>query len=72
MNGFQRIASAAQEMDRISQGATSREFYGMKPPMSKPRKFLRRLKWVLLLLLVLAAVLLLMFWSKLHIVWMIH
>lgn len=67
MNGFERISRNAQEMDRLTKGQTSREYYGMKSPRKR-----HRLRNFLLLLALAAFVLLLMFWSKLHIVWLIH
>ena len=46
---------------------TSREYYGMKRSGKR-----HRVRKFLLLLALVAFVLLLMFWSKLHIVWLIH
>lgn len=54
-------------MDRLTKGQTSREYYGMKRPGKR-----HRVRNFLLLLALVAFVLLLMFWSKLHIVWLIH
>ena len=54
-------------MDRLTKGQTSREHYGMKQPRKR-----HRVRNFLLLLVLAVFVLLLMFWSKLHIVWLIH
>lgn len=54
-------------MDRLTKGQTSREYYGMKQPKKR-----HRVRNFLLLLALAVFVLLLMFWSKLHIVWLIH
>lgn len=54
-------------MDRLSKGQTSREYYGMKQPKKR-----HRFRNFLLLLALIAFILLLMFWSKLHIIWLIH
>ena len=67
MNSFERISRNAQEMDRLTKGQTSREYYGMKRPRKR-----HRVRNFLLLLVLAVFVLLLMFWSKLHIVWLIH
>lgn len=67
MNSFERISRNAQEMDRLMKGQTSREYYGTKQPRKR-----HRFRSFLLLLLLIAFVLVIMFWSKLHIVWLIH
>ena len=67
MNSFERISRNAQEMDRLTKGQTSREYYGMKQPRRR-----RGVRNFFLLLALAVFVLLLMFWSKLHIVWLIH
>lgn len=54
-------------MDRLTKGQTSREYYGMKRSGKR-----HRVRNFLMLLALVAFVLLLMFWSKLHIVWLIH
>ncbi|RFT84563.1 hypothetical protein DX903_05055 [Adlercreutzia equolifaciens] len=67
MNCFEKISRNAQEMDRLTKGQTSRDYYGMKQP--KRRHLARN---IFLLLVLVALFLLFMFWSKLHIVWLIH
>lgn len=67
MNSFERISMNAQEMDRLTKGQTSREYYGMKQLKKR-----HRVRNFLVLLALAVFVLLLMFWSKLHIVWLIH
>lgn len=54
-------------MDRLTKGQTSGEYYGTKRPRKR-----HRLRSFLLLLALALSVLLFMFWSKLHIVWLIH
>ncbi len=67
MNSFERISRNAQEMDRLTKGQTSRDYYGMKSSRKR-----HRVRNFLLLLALAVFILLLMFWSKLHIVWLIH
>lgn len=67
MNSFERISRNAQEMDRLSKGQTTREYYGVKRPGRR-----HRVRNFFLLLALAVFVLLLMLWSKLHIVWLIH
>lgn len=67
MNSFERISRNAQEMDRLTKGQTSREYYGMKCPKKR-----HRVRSFFLLLALVVFVLLLMLCSKLHIVWLIH
>lgn len=67
MNSFERISRNAQEMDRLTKGQTSREYYGMKCPGKR-----HRVRNFFLLLALAAFVLLVMFWSKLHVIWLIH
>lgn len=66
MNGFERISRNAQEMDRLTRGQTSREYYGTKCPKKR-----HRVRNFLLLLALAAFVLLFMLGSKLYIVWLI-
>lgn len=54
-------------MDRLTKGQTSREYYGMKCPGKR-----HRVRNFFLLLALAAFVLLVMFWSKLHVIWLIH
>lgn len=67
MNSFERISRNAQEMDRLTKGQTSREYYGMKQPKKR-----HRVRNFFLLVALAVFALLLMSWSKLHIVWLIH
>ena len=67
MNSFERISRNAQEMDRLTKGQTSRDYCGMKSSRKR-----HRIRNFLLLLALALFILLLMFWSKLHIVWLIH
>lgn len=97
VNGFQRIENARMEIDRLSRGQSTSDYYQQVETLDalnqrmaakndkliakaqkqmereKARKKLAfRTKLALVLVLALAVVLLLMFWSKLQIVWLIH
>lgn len=66
MNSFERISRNAQEMDRLTKGQTTKEYY------STPRQKFRKVRKILLFFLLSLLLFLILIWDRITIIWLVH